>query len=162
VIATALGWMSQALALVWGAAAVLVVIGVAIPLGSLWGLGFGLALAGVAFLAFRIGARARRHGGVAGAGAMILLTAGLLVIAVTLYQDVGVKARLAADQGTVVALRSAAAIYYGKHRTWPSQATLATLVPAFDGRWQCPRAVWTYDQATGAVTYTPNDLSACR
>ncbi|MBI2461967.1 MAG: prepilin-type N-terminal cleavage/methylation domain-containing protein, partial [Candidatus Rokubacteria bacterium] len=32
-----------------------------------------------------------------------------------LWQNVQQKARLAADPGTVAALRSAAAIYYGKH-----------------------------------------------
>jgi prepilin-type N-terminal cleavage/methylation domain-containing protein len=93
---------------------------------------------------------------------VVAIIAIIAAIAITLYQDVQKKARLAADQGTIAALRSASAIYYGKNDgTFPTQATLQTLVQGFAGTFQCPGASWSADTTNGKITYTPNDVSAC-
>jgi type IV pilus assembly protein PilA len=93
---------------------------------------------------------------------VVAIIAIIAAIAITLYQDVQKKARLAADQGTIAALRSASAIYYGKNDgTFATQATLQTLVQGFSGTFQCPGASWAADTTNGKITYTPNDVSAC-
>ncbi len=124
----------------------------------LWLLGLVLVLAGLAYLALRFGGLSA-----VSAGMILLATVILFAIGITLYQDVGLKARLAADQGTVAALRAAAAIYYARNQgTWPTKETLNTLVPPSPTVLQCPGARWDVDTTTGTITYTPNDLSACR
>jgi type IV pilus assembly protein PilA len=91
---------------------------------------------------------------------VVAIIAIIAAIAITLYQDIQKKARLAADQGTVAALRSASAIYFGKNEgVFPTQATLQTLVQGFN--LQCPGASWSADTTNGKITYTPNDTSAC-
>jgi type IV pilus assembly protein PilA len=91
---------------------------------------------------------------------VVAIIAIIAAIAITLYQDVQKKARLAADLGTIAALRSATAIYFGKNDgLFPTQATLQTLVAIFN--LQCPGASWAADVTNGKVTYAPNDISAC-
>ena len=91
---------------------------------------------------------------------VVAIIAIIAAIAITLYQDVQKKARLAADNGTIAAIRSASAIYFGKNDgTFPTQGTLQTLVQGF--QLQCPGAAWASDITNGKVTYTPNDISAC-
>jgi prepilin-type N-terminal cleavage/methylation domain-containing protein len=91
---------------------------------------------------------------------VVAIIAIIAAIAITLYQDIQKKARLAADNGTIAALRSASAIYFGKNDgTFPTQATLQTLVQGFV--LQCPGASWATDTTNGKITYTPNDTSAC-
>jgi type IV pilus assembly protein PilA len=93
---------------------------------------------------------------------VVAIIAIIAAIAITLYQDVQKKARLAADQGTIAALRSATSIYFGKNDgVFPTQATLQTLVQGFSGTFQCPGASWNADTTNGKITYTPNDVSAC-
>ena len=91
---------------------------------------------------------------------VVAIIAIIAAIAITLYQDVQKKARLAADNGTIAALRSASAIYYGKNDgTFPTQATLQTLVQGF--QLQSPGAAWPADATNGKITYTPNNSTAC-
>jgi prepilin-type N-terminal cleavage/methylation domain-containing protein len=91
---------------------------------------------------------------------VVAIIAIIAAIAITLYQDVQKKARLAADLGTIAAIRSATAIYFGTNEgTFPTQATLQTLVAIFN--LQCPGATWASDSINGKVTYSPNDVSAC-
>jgi type IV pilus assembly protein PilA len=93
---------------------------------------------------------------------VVAIIAIIAAIAITLYQDVQKKARLAADQGTIAALRPASAIYFGKNDgTFPTQPTLQTLVQGFTGTFQCTGASWAADTTNGKITYTPNDVSAC-
>ena len=94
---------------------------------------------------------------------VVAIIAIIAAIAITLYQDVQKKARLAADQGTIAALRSASAIYYGKNDgAFPSQATLNTLVQPSPPVMQCPGNAWTIDPANGKITFTAgNDIPAC-
>jgi hypothetical protein len=73
------------------------------------------------------------------------------------FQDIQKKAKLAADQGNVAAMRSAVAIYYGKNNgIFPTDepAVEAFVTPA--PTWQCNGTVPTYDSANGKLTF---DLS---
>jgi type IV pilus assembly protein PilA len=91
---------------------------------------------------------------------VVAIIAIIAAIAITLYQDVQKKSRLAADLGSIAALRSAMAIYFGSNTgIFPSQATLPTLVSGF--ALQCPTATWSADSTNGKITYSPNTLSAC-
>jgi type IV pilus assembly protein PilA len=93
---------------------------------------------------------------------VVAILAIIAAIAVTLYQDLQKKARLSADQGTMAALRSAAAIYFGKNDgAFPTQAGLNTLVQPSPPVMQCPGGNWSLDSVNGKVTYTPNDTGAC-
>jgi type IV pilus assembly protein PilA len=91
---------------------------------------------------------------------VVAIIAIIAAIAITLYQDIQKKARLAADQGTIAALRSASAIYFGKNEgVFPTQTTLQGLVQGFN--LQCPSATWNADTGNGKISYSPNDTSAC-
>jgi prepilin-type N-terminal cleavage/methylation domain-containing protein len=93
---------------------------------------------------------------------VIAIVAIIAAIAVTLYQDLQKKARLSADQGTMAALRSAAAIYFGKNDgAFPTQGGLNTLVQPSPPVVQCPGGNWALDSTNGKITYTPNDITAC-
>jgi type II secretory pathway pseudopilin PulG len=93
---------------------------------------------------------------------VVAIIAIIAAIAITPYQDIQKKARLAGDQGTMAALRSAAAIYFGKNDgSFPTQGGLNTLVQPSPPVIQCPSASWAIDTTNGKITYTPNDTSAC-
>lgn len=80
-----------------------------------------------------------------------------------LWQNVQQKARLAADQGTVAALRSAAAIYYGKHdgNFPPGKGLLNGLVNPSPPIFQCPGGGYNYDATNGRITLAVNDADLC-
>ncbi len=83
---------------------------------------------------------------------VVAIIAIIAAIAITLYQNVQQKAKLSADQGTVAAMRSAVAIYYGKNNgVFPgTQAAVNKLVvPA--PTWQCSKTP-TYDATNGKIT----------
>ena len=92
---------------------------------------------------------------------VVAIIAIIAAIAITLYQDVQKKARLAADAGTVAALRSAVAIYYGKHNgNFPSSTILDGLVvpsPTF----QCTGGTYTLNSSNGKVLWGPNNINSC-
>jgi prepilin-type N-terminal cleavage/methylation domain-containing protein len=91
---------------------------------------------------------------------VVAIIAIIAAIAITLYQDIQKKSRLAADLGTIAALRSASAIYFGKNEgVFPTQTTLQNLVQGFN--LQCSGATWSPDSVNGKITYSPNDVSAC-
>jgi type IV pilus assembly protein PilA len=93
---------------------------------------------------------------------VVAIIAIIAAIAITLYQDIQKKARLAADQGTMAALRSASAIYFGKNDgSFPTQAGLNTLVQPSPPVIQCPSGAWSIDTVNGKITYTPNDVAGC-
>ena len=85
---------------------------------------------------------------------VVAIIAIIAAVAITLYQDIQKKAKLAADQGTVASLRSAVAIYYGKHNgIFPgSNAQLETLVTP-SPTWQC-NASYTYVPGNGKLDYS--------
>ena len=94
---------------------------------------------------------------------VVAIIAIIAAIAITLYQDVQKKAKLAADQGTMAAIRSAIAIYYGKNDgVFPgSTATLNTLLQA-PASWQCAgNSAYSYAPATGLAALAVNDVSGC-
>ena len=76
---------------------------------------------------------------------VVAIIAIIAAIAITLYQDVQKKEKLAADQGTTAAMQSAIAIYYGKHNgNLPAnQATIDSLVTPTP-TWQCSKTVSYY------------------
>jgi prepilin-type N-terminal cleavage/methylation domain-containing protein len=85
---------------------------------------------------------------------VVAIIAIIAAVAITVFQDIQKKAKLAADQGNVAAMRSAVAIYYGKHNGLfpPSEAFVETLVtPA--PTWACGTTP-TYDTGNGKVTFT--------
>jgi hypothetical protein len=93
---------------------------------------------------------------------LVALFAVYGTLAVMLYQPIGQKSPLAADQGTIAALRSAAAIYYGRNDgTFPTKKTLQTLIQGFNGTFQCRGATWSIDGDNGRITYAPNDHRSC-
>ena len=84
---------------------------------------------------------------------VVAIIAIIAAIAVTIFQDLQKKAKLGADQGSVGAMRSAVALYYGKNNgLFPASTTnvaaLTTPAPA----WNC--ASPTYDSGNGKITYT--------
>jgi type IV pilus assembly protein PilA len=82
---------------------------------------------------------------------VVAIIAIIAAVAITLYQDIQKKAKLAADQATVASLRSAVAIYYGKHNgVFPDPIEgLVTPTPS----WQCT-ATYTYTPANGRLDYS--------
>ena len=90
----------------------------------------------------------------------VLLVAIIAAVAITVFQDIQKKAKLAADQGNVAAMRSAVAIYYGKNNgIFPGgEAAVESLVtPA--PVWQCGTTP-TYDTGNGKVTFAAS-VSDC-
>lgn len=87
---------------------------------------------------------------------VVAIIAIIAAVAITVFQDIQKKAKLAADQGTVAALRSGVAIYYGKNNgifpTWVGLQTLVTPAPA----WNCTPApgAGNYDATNGKITFT--------
>jgi prepilin-type N-terminal cleavage/methylation domain-containing protein len=84
---------------------------------------------------------------------VVAIIAIIAAIAVTIFQDLQKKAKLGADQGSVGAMRSAVALYYGKNNglfpaTTDAVASLTTPYPT----WNC--AAPTYDLANGKISYT--------
>jgi type II secretory pathway pseudopilin PulG len=84
-------------------------------------------------------------------GAIIAIIA---VVAITVFQDIRKRAKLAADQDNVAAMRSAVAIYYGRNNgIFPADVgaveSLVTPAPT----WQCGTQP-TYTPATGQVDFT--------
>ena len=84
---------------------------------------------------------------------VVAIIAIIAAVAITVVQDIRKKAKLAADQGNVAAMRSAVAIYYGKNGIFPADVgaveSLVTPAPT----WQCGTQP-TYTAADGKVDFT--------
>jgi type IV pilus assembly protein PilA len=86
---------------------------------------------------------------------VVVILAIIAAIAITLYQDIQKKAKAAADQGTIAALRSAVAIYYGKNNgTFPTKSTLNSLVVPSPPVFQCTGAGYTLNTTNGRINHT--------
>ena len=93
---------------------------------------------------------------------VVAIIAIIAAIAITLYQDIQKKSKLAADQGTIAAVRPAGAIYYGKNNgVFPTKAQLDTLVVPAPPVFQCTGGTYTADTNNGKITYSPNDIASC-
>ncbi len=96
---------------------------------------------------------------------VVAILAAIAAIALALYADTTKKARLAADQGTLAAIRSAIAIYYGQNDgAFPTQAALSSGPPLLQATpdWQRPpNTGWTYDGTNGLAALAVNDLAGC-
>jgi type IV pilus assembly protein PilA len=88
---------------------------------------------------------------------VVAIIAIIAAVAITLYQDIQKKAKLAADQATVASLRSAVAIYYGKHNgVFPDAGTGATQIEGLvtpAPSWQCS-ASYVYTPGNGRLDYS--------
>jgi type IV pilus assembly protein PilA len=86
---------------------------------------------------------------------VVAIIAIIAAVAITVFQDIQKKAKLAADQGNVAAMRSAVAIYYGKHNgIFPAdQASVETLVTPVP-TWQCTTGVVNYVPTNGKIEFT--------
>jgi type IV pilus assembly protein PilA len=85
---------------------------------------------------------------------VVAIIAIIAAIAITLYQDVQKKARLAADQGTTAAIRSGIAIYYGRHNgNFPEESDLTSLVVPTPS-WQCTGGSTTYTTDNGRFDFS--------
>jgi len=84
---------------------------------------------------------------------VVAIIAIIAAIAVTIFQDLAAKSRAGADNGTVAAMRSAVALYYGKNNgLFPTAATLNTLVTPSPPTFQCSTGAAVYTPANGKVT----------
>jgi prepilin-type N-terminal cleavage/methylation domain-containing protein len=93
---------------------------------------------------------------------VVAIIAIIAAIAITLYQDVQRKARLAADEGVVAAMNSAIAIYYGKNNgIFP--ASPGNFVTPSPPNFQCPTAgfEYSYDASTGLISVTTRVAANC-
>ena len=93
---------------------------------------------------------------------VVAIIAIIAAIAITLYQDVQRKAKLAADEGVVAAMNSAIAIYYGKHNgNFPDSPGLyvSPSPPSF----QCTTAgfEYSYTASTGLISVTTRVVASC-
>jgi prepilin-type N-terminal cleavage/methylation domain-containing protein len=90
---------------------------------------------------------------------VVAIIAVLVAIALVLFQEAQARARLAADQGTLNAMRSAITIYYGKHNgNFP--ATPGVYVSPSPPNFQCSLLVYSYDSATGLISVTSSNTAA--
>ena len=90
---------------------------------------------------------------------VVAIIAVLLAIALALFQEAQARARLAADQGTLNAMRSAITIYYGKHNgNFPTSpgVYIAPTPPVF----QCTLLTYLYDASTGLINITSSSSAA--
>jgi prepilin-type N-terminal cleavage/methylation domain-containing protein len=85
---------------------------------------------------------------------VVAIIAIIAAIAITLYQDIQKKAKLAADHGNVAAQRSAVAIYYGKFNgIFPaSSGVVNSLISPANPTFYCGTP--TYDASNGRIDYT--------
>ena len=87
---------------------------------------------------------------------VVAIIAIIAAVAITVFQDIQKKAKLAADQGNVAAMRSAVAIYYGKNNgTFPADLDAINKLVTPKPTWHCSRATRTYDKGNGKLTFTP-------
>ena len=97
---------------------------------------------------------------------VVAIIAIIAAVAITVFQDIQKKAKLSADNANVAAMRSAVAIYYGKHNgLFPTDTNsvynLVTpaLVGALGGAsFHCN--IPTYQPSDGQVFYT-NNIANC-
>src|SRR5262249_50693913 len=84
---------------------------------------------------------------------VVAIIAIIAAVAITVFQDIQKKAKLAADQGSPAAMRSAIAIYYGKNNgIFPgSEGAVESLVTPLL-TWQCSGTAPTYDSGNGKLT----------
>lgn len=92
---------------------------------------------------------------------VVAIIAIVAAVGITLYQNAEQKARLAADRGTLAAMRSAIAIYYMQHNgDFP--ATPGSYVNPTPPAFQCVNLTYTYDSTAGQLKIaSTNDVTDC-
>lgn len=91
----------------------------------------------------------------------VALILAIIVTILRLLQGVHLEARLAADHGTIAAMRSAAAIYYGQHNgEFPEHP--GNYVNPSPPVFQCTNLTYVYSPTTGELKITSrNDPGDC-
>jgi prepilin-type N-terminal cleavage/methylation domain-containing protein len=90
---------------------------------------------------------------------VVAIIAIIAAIAVTIFQDLQKKAKLGADQGSVGAMRSAVALYYGKtNGMFPASEGNVEGMTSPVPTWNCGTP--TYDSNNGKISYTFT-ISSC-
>ncbi len=86
---------------------------------------------------------------------VVAIIAIIAAVAITVFQDIQKKAKLAADQGNVAAMRSGVAIYYGKHNgSFPSAIASVEGLVTPTPTWQCTGGTRTYDKNNGKIDFS--------
>jgi prepilin-type N-terminal cleavage/methylation domain-containing protein len=92
---------------------------------------------------------------------VVTIIAIIAAIAITLYQDVQRRAKLAADEGVIAAMNAAISIYYGKHNgNFPGSPGkyISPSPPIF----QCTSSGFEYSyDGNGLISITVRDVSQC-
>lgn len=87
-------------------------------------------------------------------------SAGFLAVTSSRYGDVQDRARFAADQGTIATMRSAIAIYYGQHGTFPDHP--GHYVNPSPPNFVCVNVAYVYSPTTGEIKITStNTVAGC-
>ena len=92
---------------------------------------------------------------------VVTIIAIIAAIAITLYQDVQRRAKLAADEGVIAAMNAAISIYYGKHNgNFPDSP--GNYVSPSPPTFQCSSSGFEYVYGTsGLISITTRDVSQC-
>ena len=84
---------------------------------------------------------------------VVAIIAIIAAIAVTIFQDLQKKAKLGADQGSVGAMRSGVALYYGQtNGLFPGTRAAVNALTTPQPVWNC--ATPSYDTANGKIVYS--------
>jgi prepilin-type N-terminal cleavage/methylation domain-containing protein len=90
---------------------------------------------------------------------VVAIVGVLLAIVLVLYQEVQQRTRLAADHGTLAAMRSAITLYYGKHNgNFPASPGVYVIPspPVF----QCALLSYSYSSDTGLLSVTSSNTAS--
>lgn len=92
---------------------------------------------------------------------VVSIIAIIAAIAISMFQSVQQKARLAADQAVLSAMRSAIALYYGHHNgNFP--AAPGNYVNPTPPAFQCVNITYSYNPTSGDLKITSaNDVTDC-
>ncbi|MBI2469269.1 MAG: hypothetical protein HYV62_15860 [Candidatus Rokubacteria bacterium] len=100
------------------------------------------------------------RGWIVGVCAGAIALGGLVSVLLVTMPNVTLKARLAADQGTLAAMRSAIAIYYGQHGTFPDHP--GHYVNPGPPNFVCVNLAYVYSPMTGDLKITSaNNVTEC-
>lgn len=92
---------------------------------------------------------------------VVTILAIVAAIAITLYQDIQRRSRLAADEGVIAAMNAAISIYYGRHNgNFP--ASPGNYVVPSPPVFLCSSAGFEYSyDGSGLIEITRRDVSQC-
>lgn len=116
---------------------------------------------GLSFLCFWSASGLLRGKRLAALGAVVAVVVGVAAVWLvvdTLFEPVALKAHLAADQGTLAAMRAAIAIYYGQSGTFPDHP--GHYVNPSPPNFVCVNLAYVYSPTTGELKITSTNTVA--